>query len=207
MRNLFRSLAVVALAALSAPAQEPGRATVAPDPGGLRFWWEAEPAESPFRSGSWVSMTGVCANFAGDARIYGIFYGLGCYIEDNFAIHLTATGYYGDKLDTNIGRDEAPVYGAGLDAIHRCHVVHYDCWSLYVDGGVGLTETSKSVPTGGTNYNFSLQAGAGVTRQITDGTHFVTGVRWFHLSNGSFFTDRNPGYDSVRLHAGFLFSY
>jgi hypothetical protein len=55
-------------------------------------------------------------------------------------------------------------------------------------------------------FVISLQAGAGITRQLSNRTHFMS-VRWFHLSKGSFFTDRNPGYDSIRAYAGFVYGY
>jgi hypothetical protein len=91
----------------------------------------------------------------------------------------------------------------------RCHVLNYGSWSAFADGGVGLSYLSKSVPADGTNWNFVLTAGVGITKQICEDTHWICGARWFHLSNGAFFNpgSRNPGYDGGFLYTGLLFQY
>jgi hypothetical protein len=191
---------------------------------GLRLPWDPEPPNSPFREGSWVGLgyfSGGFGIFADDARLYGLHIGGGYYFMDNVSFNLEAIAFYGDRvvpraeveakeswyLVPPTGANEGPTYGGGFQGLLRCHFLNYGSWSLYADGGTGFSYLTRSIPSDGTNYNFILTAGLGLTKQISECTHLMIGHRWFHLSNGAFFTAQNPGYDAKMIYAGLLVQY
>ena len=88
----------------------------------------------------------------------------------------------------------------------RKHILARDDWSLFVDVGGGLMETSDAVPPGGSSFNFVAQVGVGVSFDISDDVRLLTGVRWHHISNGRTF-DTNPSQDSLYIYAGLSFPF
>lgn len=218
---------------------EPGRPCACPDnappaplgEAGWRFAWDNEPANSPFKAGSWAAvayMSGDFGIFADNAELWGAHYGIGYYYRDNVSFNVEVFGLYGSLLVRRPESDppivtpqgilpgefrgtprgnEAPIYGIATQALIRCHVLNYGTWSLYGDWGVGFAYLSKSIPSDGTNYDFILTAGVGFTKQLADSVHLIGGCRWFHFSNGAFFTDVNPGYDSKMVYLGLLVNY
>ena len=184
---------------------------------GLRFAWEAEPPSSPFAAGSCVGVayaTSTYHNFADDVRFHSVNIGAAYYFVDNLSLSLEARAIYGDRvvprddslfpnsLNFDFG-NEGSYFGGALQSVMRCHFVNYGSWSLFVEAGAGLSYLSKSVPADGTNFNFLLLAGLGLTKQISDSVHFMIGHRWVHLSNAST-QSRNPAYDGKMIYAGFL---
>ncbi len=67
-------------------------------------------------------------------------------------------------------------------------------------------ETSDAVPAGGSSFNFTAQAGGGLSFDISDEVRLLTGVRLHHISNGRAF-DSNPGQDSLYVYAGLSFPF
>lgn len=94
--------------------------------------------------------------------------------------------------------------GANLALIMRWHLVRQENWSLYIDGGAGLLGTTEAVPTGGSTFNFTPQAGGGATVRLNEERHLMVGLRWHHISNAELF-DGNPGRDSVMGYVGVNF--
>jgi Lipid A 3-O-deacylase (PagL) len=215
VRLNFCAFVMVAAIRLAANAAEPGHATVdgiqkpaADDPDGFRVIWDREPADSPFSQGSWVAMTygSAIRGFSPDnVHMYGAHASIGYYVMDNVSMNFEATSYYGTHLASPGVANEGVFYGGSVESILRCDLIHYGKWSAYVEGGIGFSELSKSVPTGGTNYNFVLTAGFGLSKSLGESCSLMAGCRWFHLSNGAFFTSKNPGFDSLMVYSGFLF--
>lgn len=176
----------------------------------LRMGWENEPEGSPFCEGSWVAMTyasGIFGNCDDNVHMYNGHVGVGYYFADNLSFNLQSSGYYGTKLSTVGAPNEGSFYGSSVEGLFRYHAAHYGTWSVFVEAGTGISQMSRSVPTGGTHFNFVLTAGVGLTKRLDENTYLIGGCRWFHLSNGSFFNDSNPGLDAKMFYGGLLVKY
>jgi lipid A 3-O-deacylase PagL len=236
MRQFAWTIATALLLSLAAAAQEPLLAqppvtvwvetvgedldVAAKNPGlppmseyGYRLPWYGEPPNSPFRRGSTVALAYVSGIFPGgleDSRMFGAHFGGGYFYRDNVSLNLTFSGYWGDHtINSDTGRDLG-TFGAGsIEGFMRCHVLNYGSWSLYGEAGLGFWLGSEPVPAGGTKYNFELTVGGGITKQIAEDLHLMCGIRWYHLSNGSFWNsaDKNPGLDAYMFYTGLMFQY
>ena len=122
------------------------------------------------------------------------------FAADDFSVNFEFNGLYFDQEATeNAG-------GFNFNLLLRCHVLARDDWSLFVDVGVGVMETSDAVPAGGSSFNFIAQAGGGISFDISDEVRLLTGVRWLHISNGHTF-DTNPSQDNLYVYAGLSFPF
>lgn len=161
-----------------------------------------------FPAGSWVYQNyGGYAFLSEDANFQAMKFGFGQYWWDGWSLNLEFTGLVGQELRGNFGLGEGVVWGGSMDLIGRWHLWVYEHWSFYWDAGLGFSELSRSVPTGGTPYNFSIQVGAGWTIDLTQKSRLMLGGRWFHLSNANWFNHQNPGYDGFMLYAGMMWNY
>jgi len=190
----------------------PSQTVVAPAQPDVRFAWERAPVNNPFREGSVVAVAyGSRANDSDNkVRMYAPHIGIGYYFQDNLSVNLEIFGIYGDRLLPRLARrrpvDEAPFYATATQGLMRYHFLNSGSWSLFADAGVGVAYLSKSVPTNGTNANFIVTAGLGMTEEICENLQLLMGCRWFHLSNAGLLRV-NPGFDSTMLYAGFLYHY
>ena len=122
------------------------------------------------------------------------------FIVDDFSIDFEFNGLYFDQPTAeNAG-------GFNFNLVLRSHILAHDDWSLFVDVGGGVMETSDAVPAGGSSFNFTPQAGLGLTFDIGDEARLFTGVRWHHISNARTF-DNNPSQDSFYVYAGLSFPF
>jgi hypothetical protein len=70
-----------------------------------------------------------------------------------------------------------------------------------------MLSTNNPVPSGGSQFNFTPQAGIGVTIDVGErDARLVLGLKWHHISNASLYRD-NPGRDSVEIYAGLTFPF
>lgn len=97
-------------------------------------------------------------------------------------------------------------FGGSLDLLFEWHFIRQTTWSLYGDFGIGLLGTTANVPYNGSEFNFTPQAGLGVTFDIGDNNRWYAGVRWHHISNASLY-ENNPGRDSILLYTGINFPF
>ncbi len=104
-------------------------------------------------------------------------------------------------------------FGVNFTLLMRWHFLVSETWSLYVDGGAGMLGTTaivpgKSVdqPEGGANFNFTPQAGAGVTFEVAENVRFFGGVRLYHISNANTH-ESNTARDSLFMYAGVSFPF
>jgi len=75
-----------------------------------------------------------------------------------------------------------------------------------MEGGAGLLRTSNNVPTGGSKFNFTPQAGLGMSFDIGNNNRWLLGVKWHHISNANTY-DMNPGRDSIMIWTGISFPF
>jgi hypothetical protein len=125
---------------------------------------------------------------------YGLGLGLQLFIVDDFAfapeINLWGFSQEGENA-----------FGGSLDFMFQWHMVKGESWSLFGDFGCGVMGTTNNVPSDGSQFNFTPQAGLGVTFDIGQDRRWIVGVRWHHISNASLYQN-NPGRDSVLVYTG-----
>ena len=160
--------------------------------------------DQPFGKGTWsLQLQGSYYDDYDNSDVtlaYGTV-GVGYYFADNWAIGLQASGYDLEQRGESRGGGSF-----GLDL--RSHVLVRDPLSVYVEAGAGVFLAGRRFPEGGTNTNFTLQGGAGVTYRLSDSTHLVGGARWFHISNARRRgRDRNPHTDGTAVYLGVMFTW
>ena len=92
-------------------------------------------------------------------------------------------------------------FGCSFDLLFQWHVLRGENWTFYGDFGCGMLITNHNVPFDGSQFNFTPQAGIGVTFDIGNNRRWIVGVRWHHISNASLYQN-NPGRDSVLMYTG-----
>lgn len=113
--------------------------------------------------------------------------------------HFFATGHSINAVLNGLvfNQEGADAVGINLDVIARWHFVRQRTWSLFVDGGVGIINTTERVPLiGGSRFNFTPQVGGGVSFRVAKRRRILLGLRWHHISNANLF-EPNVGQDAV----------
>ncbi|HEX8912771.1 MAG TPA: acyloxyacyl hydrolase [Humisphaera sp.] len=126
--------------------------------------------------------------------------GVGYFVMDHVSLNAEFRTAYVRQADG----EDATLFE--LDLLLRHHVLRRDNWTLFVDVGGGISESTHRVPVGGTNFNYVLETGVGATYRIADGVHLIGGVRYWHLSNARLHgDDENPSANGVGGYVGLLF--
>jgi len=159
------------------------------------------PAFGAADSWRWGIYGAAAADIAEDGEQYGVLWFASWFPVENVSLNFEFGGWFFDepfdaKGDTG---------GANANLLLRWHFLAEDRWSIYVDGGAGLLVAGEEVPRGGTNFNFTPQAGIGGTIALDDAgrTRLMVGARWHHVSNARIKgAEANPGRDSVLGYVG-----
>ena len=121
------------------------------------------------------------------------------FVEDNLSLDIGLLGMDVDQQGKNVD-------GFNFTLQLRWHFVTKETWSLFMEGGAGLLRTSDNVPAGGSKFNFTPQAGVGLSFDVGDNNRWLIGVRWHHISNANIY-DTNPGRDSIMVWTGISFPF
>lgn len=125
--------------------------------------------------------------------------GVSWFVVDDFSIDVQGNVDYFNQSGPG-------AWGGDVELLFRWHFLARDTWSLYMDGGCGLMWTSRDVPPESASFNFTPQAGAGVTWEVAADTRLMIGARWFHVSNANTGSP-NPSYNGVLFYAGVSFGF
>ncbi len=130
---------------------------------------------------------------------YGLGLGLQWFLVDDFAFapELNLWGF---------SQEGESALGGSLDLMFQWHFFNGTGWSLYGDFGCGMLGTNHNVPFDGSQFNFTPQAGLGVTFDVGQDRRWIIGVRWHHISNATLYQN-NPGRDSVLVYTGMSFPF
>ena len=174
----------------------------------LTFCPAARAEDNPFAKGTWdFSLTGAYSTHIrfSQAHTYNVTAAIGKYIWDNWSLSGEVQGYHAEQPDAT------DVIIGGIGILGRTHLWHDDKWSIFVDGGGGVTFADNPFPTypyEGTHFNFTGKVGFGATYRLHDHAFLTGGVRYFHLSNGKIHgRDQNPTYDSIQFWAGYMWTW
>jgi hypothetical protein len=156
-----------------------------------------------FRKGAWAVEADAAyihpARFSED-KFYQGSVAASYYFADDVAVGAEVAGYFVDQPT-----DDAVVLGGGL--LLRWHFLQAERYTLFVDGGFGVSIADAAVPEGGTHFNYTPKGGAGATIRLRDDLHFVGGVRFFHLSNANIHGRvQNPSFDGAQYYVGLIFA-
>jgi lipid A 3-O-deacylase len=121
------------------------------------------------------------------------------FLEDELGLHL---GFYGMDVD----QTGPNATGFNFTLQLRWHFIAKETWSMFLEGGAGLLRTSEKVPSGGSRFNFTPQAGLGFTFDIGNNARWLIGAKWHHISNANIY-DTNPGRDSIMYWTGISFPF
>jgi len=149
----------------------------------------------------WSFGAGVASD--GDATDVNAYAMMHWFIADDFEFNLTFGGFYHSQERSDTG-------SGNLAVGWRWHFVSEPAQTWYIDFGIGLLGSPDEVPDGGTRLNFTPRAGVGTTIKLFEDspTRLDLGVRWHHISNGSFAgSDDNPSRDSIMFYMGVMMPF
>ena len=154
-----------------------------------------------FSGGTWtLELSGSYADpirFSEDRMALGTV-GINYYFLNNVSLGLHLSGYGVDQPD-----DEG--YGAGFEGWLRLHLLTFDRFTIFADGGGGRTYFYPEEPAGGSKWNWTAKIGGGVTFQLDENVYLMGGARYFHVSNGNQWgRQNNPSYDAVQYYVGLM---
>lgn len=197
MKRIVAIAAVVLMtSALAATAPSPARAA------------ELNSAPTPFPQGTWTAS--LTASYIQHIRfsvdeLHNLDLSAGYFIWDNHSLNLELQGYHGDQ------EFDSDVYIGGIGLLGRWHFLRGDRWSVFIDGGGGVTYADQEFPQSpydGTNFNFTGKVGLGATYELRDQLHLIGGARYFHLSNGQIRkADDNPTFDGIQFWGGVMWTW
>ena len=132
-------------------------------------------------------------------HVYDASVGVSYYVWNNHAFNLVADGYHVDQEDGHTAE------GSSISIMGRYHFFNRDPFTVYFDGGCGLSWFNSPMPKGGTTYDFNPRLGLGVGYHLLDNLWLTAGARYFHFSNArQHGPDKNPGYEGIECYIGFL---
>lgn len=92
--------------------------------------------------------------------------------------------------------------GLGTDFSFQWRHRQGDGWTPYYEGGGGIQYAAGTAfPAHGSNWMFTLNAGAGLLIPLTPDVQLNTAIRYLHISNARVLPD-NAGYDALHLFIG-----
>jgi hypothetical protein len=166
------------------------------------------PADAAFAKGTYnFSLTGAYIQhirFSVD-ELENVNVSYGYFFWNNNSLNLELQGYRGDQ------EFDSDVYIVGIGVLGRWHFLRGNKWSIFFDGGGGITYADQEFPQSpydGTNFNFTGKVGLGATWEFHDHTHLIGGARYFHLSNGQIRKpDDNPTFDGIQYWGGVMWTW
>lgn len=123
--------------------------------------------------------------------------GAAWFFVDNAELALYGTGGYVSQPGQDAG-----MYGIDLEV--RWHFLARETWSLFGSIGCGLMGSTASVPSDGSEFNFTPSIGAGATIEVAENTRLYMSARWYHISNAQTYAD-NSGRDNLGIWVGLSF--
>jgi hypothetical protein len=125
--------------------------------------------------------------------------GVGYYLWDNFSLNGELTG-----IGASQSGGGASAGGANL--LIRHHLYNGSGWTFFWDFGVGILEADKRIPPGGTDFNYSIRTGPGITYRIDSHLDLLAGARYLHISNArQEGLARNPSINAGEAYIGVLY--
>jgi hypothetical protein len=182
--------------AVALHAQEPGDLSVHSAPSAMRL--EAGAWDLTAIGGAYVE------SFGGNDEVMA-FGGLDIeyFLMNRLALFAEPLGYSISQLG-----EDATAFGLNV-GLRWYYWQPVEPLSLFVEGGLGIIEADRRVPSpDGTHHNFLEQVGFGARWRIADNIAVLGGLRYQHLSNASIHgSDRNPSIDAFGGYGGLTIEF
>jgi hypothetical protein len=125
------------------------------------------------------------------------------YVVDGLGLGVEVVGY---TLDAKEGFDDAGA--GGINFALRHHIYERGDFSLFLEAAFGMLYADDEFPPGGTRFNFTEQAGIGVTYRLRDNLFLVGAGRFIHISNAYIHgRDQNPGVNALGGYLGLMWTF
>ncbi|MHC5023663.1 MAG: acyloxyacyl hydrolase [Planctomycetota bacterium] len=151
--------------------------------GSRRLYWQAGVGVEIVESENLLALVGV---------------GWERFLADDLSLSVELNGLGFDQK----GPDAAAV---NVALLLRWYCYEQEDWSLYFDAGAGVMMATNEVPNddpdNGSNFNFTPQAGMGVSIALDGEKRLMLGARWHHISNANLY-EENSGRDSIMGYVG-----
>jgi len=102
--------------------------------------------------------------------------------------------------------EDGAIHVGGLAALAKYNFRTGTSVTPYVEAGAGVTYASRDVPSKGSQFNFSLQAGVGVQYALSGRATVNLAWLYHHLSNADIYS-RNVGLNTGLFLLGFSWFY
>ncbi|MSR28278.1 MAG: acyloxyacyl hydrolase [Phycisphaerales bacterium] len=158
----------------------------------------AKPKFGAEGSWRWQILGAYMSDLEGDSQ-YEFGGGVSWFVVENLSVDLEVEGDF-------IAQSGGDVWGGAATLLFRWHFIAERTWSLYGDLGSGLIATTAPTPATGTSFNFTPQAGGGVSFDISPDARLMVGARWYHISNANL-GETNPGRNSVMAYVMVSFPF
>lgn len=170
----------------------------------------ADRAAEPFTAWFWhASAAGSVYHLNDEGSPYRFSLGAGHPVVTKHIILMADLVY--TLYDVNANADNNPgqdVQGGlssslGFDLLLRLNLVRTARAALYLEGGGGfqVMVDDPPFPADGSEENFTLFGGPGISLPTWERSRLTVSVQWFHISNGNLIAN-NSGYDGVQLVLG-----
>jgi len=162
------------------------------------------PAKEPFDKDTWT--LDLCGSYITHIRWSEDYFTTGSarlnyYVIKNLAFTFGVSGYLVDQPDNDATQ-------ASFDIGGRLHLLRFDRFTIYFDGGGIRAWSDTAVPEFGTTYNYIARVGGGATWHLFDNVHLMGGARYFHQSNGDVHGRvNNPSFDGIESYVGLMFTF
>ncbi len=167
-----------------------------------------QPSNNPYATAGswrWAIYTGGAFDIQRDGEQYNVHFAASYFFRDDLNISIEAGGLF-----FNQPSNSSDTGGFNFNLLMRWHFIRHDNWTMYGDAGAGFLIAGDEIPERGTSYDFTPQAGVGISYRINEHKDIwlLTGVRWHHISNANINgADQNPGRDSIMAYVGIDFPF
>ena len=133
----------------------------------------------------------------GETRARSARIGIAQQFRDGFALvgELGASSF--DEPNT-----KNDTVGVDASVLLRWEALRGQRWNAFFEYGLGLLGTEDDFPSGGTSFNGTRHAGAGLAFDLTHHLRLTLGVRQQHVSNGRGLVSDNPSWDGFGGYVG-----
>ena len=134
-------------------------------------------------------------------EMHGINAGLTYGLREGLALTVRAPLYFVDQRGID-------AFLFGVTGGVRGRIYQYRSVAFFLEVDVGISESDRTVPPGGTRFNYLAMGGGGATVRLRPGLHLLAAMRWTHVSNGGVAgRDRNPDIEAVGPQLGVLVGF
>jgi hypothetical protein len=165
--------------------------SVTPVLGDSQALFPAQASELTLKSSYAVPVLGDSEHYFSSAVAYGYYFTRGVAVVPQVRGHFVDT-------------EQADAVGTDFSLLVRWQVWEQGRWSVYIDGGPGLSYFDHRIPPpDGTRFNFVLQGGLGTAYRLGENLFLIVGAELLHFSNaGLQGSDRHPGSNAVAGYVG-----